>query len=375
MNLKPPTYFKNIDALRLITFLLVFLRHGFFSNNKIIEQNYLVQWHDHYFNVAAIGLDFFSVLSSFLITWLILNEYQANSNFILKNFYARRILRIWPLYFLMIAIGYIAIPMVAKLIHIEIPELPNVLWFLTFTSNYYAGYIDQNFVFFLVFLWFVCVEEQFYLVWGLVLKYLKEYMDHICIVLLAVYVLIKYIFATSAFPSFFDTVNYLPNFCIGAYLAKSTVSKNAIYQKLIQLKKYVWVSVYLVLAVVFLFYNQLFESYHAENLKHILLSVLFALIIFENCFTEKSLFNLSKYKIINYVGTLNYGLYCWHGLVITLIKKSMEYSGHTDSIIDVFFIYPIITLTLTIGISIVSFEYFEKRFLNLKKYFTSVKYA
>lgn len=352
---------------------MVFFRHGFFSNNTEIEQGALTLWRNEYFNVASIGLDFFSVLSSFLITYLILEEYKQKGVFDLKNFYMRRILRIWPLYFLIVFIGYIIVPLASQYMGGEEPTLPPVFWFLSFTSNYYSGYIDQDYLFFLVFLWFIAVEEQFYLVWGLLLRFFKNYFLHIGVVLIALHLLIKLFFSSPEFPAFYDTLNFIPNFVIGGFLAFSCIEKNNWFCLLKVQKSGFWIGVYFLLFLVFVFYNPIFSFSIVDSCKHFILSALFGLILFENTFTHKPLFNLSKHKVINYIGKLNFGLYCWHGVVITVVKKFLEYLGHADSLPDVFLVYPAITLIITIFISIISFEFFEKYFLKLKQYFRSIE--
>jgi peptidoglycan/LPS O-acetylase OafA/YrhL len=272
-----------------------------------------------------------------------------------------------------VAIAYFAIPLVSFLVNSESPSLPPIGWFLTFTSNYYSGYINENYLFSLLFLWFIAVEEQFYLIWGILLKYFNNYFEHLCILLLTIYFIIAYFFSTPTFPSFYDTINYIPNFVIGAYLAKISITKTNLLAKIVGLKPNFWIILYLFTFGILIFYNSIFSHPYLEPLKHSILSVLFALIIFENSSRSKSLFAFGENKLLSYLGKISFGLYCWHGLVITLIKKAMERIGHVDTEIDVFFLYPTITLILTVGISILSFELFEKRFLKLKQYFSAFK--
>ncbi|MBL7888934.1 MAG: acyltransferase [Bacteroidia bacterium] len=365
-------YFNHLDALRLICFGFIFFRHGFFTNDRSIEQEFLKSWRKDYFSVSAVGLDFFSVLSSFLITWLILKEYKLFDGFNLKNFYMRRILRIWPLYFLILAIAYIAIPFICHFTGYATPQLPPAFWMISFTTNYYAGYINEHFLFFLLFLWFIAVEEQFYLVWGFLLKYFKKHLTIISIIFIVSFLIIKIFLGSPTFPAFYDTINYIPNFVIGAFFARLSIEQNNLFSSLRMWTKTRWILVYIVLLLVLVFYKPLFTG-PMDHLKHIFLSVLFGLVIFENTCIEKPLFNIGKYRFINYLGKISFGLYCWHGVAITIILKTMEAAGHKDNLWDVFLFYPLISLSLTIILSIVSFELYEKRFLKLKQYFSALE--
>jgi peptidoglycan/LPS O-acetylase OafA/YrhL len=363
-------YFKNLDALRLLTFVFVFFRHAFFTNDPLIEQSTVFNQFYDFFSFAYIALDFFSVLSSFLITWLILIEYKNKSSFNTKNFLMRRILRIWPLYFLIIFIGFIIVPYVATMFHQPVPELPSINWFLFFGLNYYMAYVDDDFLFFLAFLWFIVIEEQFYLFWAFVLKFLKNYLVIICYALISIHLIVLYLYSDTDFPAFYDTVNYLPNFSIGALLAYSCFNRDRFYFILAKMPSQFWVMFYLLFIIVVIFQKQVFSNIHLFHFRHVILSVFCCILIFGQTFSTTSLFQAGKNRIINYIGRLNFGLYCWHGVVITAMKKYLEYINYSESYTSVLFIQPLIALLLTLIFSIISFEVFEKRFLRLKTYFS-----
>ena len=137
------TYFENLDALRFLAFMFVFSSHLFFSNNTFLT-NELSSFRQYLSPYAYVGIGFFFTLSSFLITWILLSEIATNNSFNLKNFYARRSLRIWPLYFLIVTIGYLFIPLFCTLLKIPFPHLPGIWWFLTYTSNFYFGSFNSN---------------------------------------------------------------------------------------------------------------------------------------------------------------------------------------------------------------------------------------
>src|SRR5215204_2292769 len=114
MNLQPgakapAVYFKNITSLRFFAALLVFCSHF-----EIIKKlNGLPAFtHVAFFREAGhLGVVCFFVLSGFLITYLLLREQNDFSRIHVGRFYLRRVLRIWPLYFLILVLGFFVFPM------------------------------------------------------------------------------------------------------------------------------------------------------------------------------------------------------------------------------------------------------------------------
>jgi hypothetical protein len=148
-------YRPELDALRFFAFFCVFLAHGLPSKYP--------------YSVLALsggfGLCLFFLLSSYLITELLLRERTRTGTVHLRAFYARRILRIWPLYFAMLAFGYF----------FGIVR-PDAAWgtgrlfaYLFLLGNFYTARHGQ------IMnpagaLWSISVEEQFYLLWPSVAK-------------------------------------------------------------------------------------------------------------------------------------------------------------------------------------------------------------
>ena len=91
-------YFDTFDALRFFAFLKVFLLHIPLVNFPVF--NFLKQG-------GGMGVSFFFVLSGFLITYMLLTEKITTGTIQLRRFYWRRILRIWPLYYAMVAFAFL----------------------------------------------------------------------------------------------------------------------------------------------------------------------------------------------------------------------------------------------------------------------------
>lgn len=93
--MKKNLYFPALDGLRFFAFLWVFVGHLPRPESPLIVFQY-TNW---------MGVDLFFVLSAFLITILLLIEYEKTQTISVKNFFIRRSLRILPLYFIVILIG------------------------------------------------------------------------------------------------------------------------------------------------------------------------------------------------------------------------------------------------------------------------------
>jgi peptidoglycan/LPS O-acetylase OafA/YrhL len=164
-------YQPELDGLRFYAFLGVFVCHALPFEAAFYRRFHLpVPWlWGAIAKSGAAGVDLFFALSAFLITSILLREIEETGSISLRHFYVRRILRIWPLYFLVVGLGVVLAHTAGN------QRLP---WY------YVAGYVlfVGNWVH-AVFgrpesvispLWTVSIEEQFYLVWPVVMKLLKR---------------------------------------------------------------------------------------------------------------------------------------------------------------------------------------------------------
>ena len=176
---QPRFYRPELDGLRFYAFLGVFVCHALPNEAKFYSSLHLpMPWlWAAVVRSGAAGVDLFFVLSAFLITSLLLRERQETGKISLRLFYIRRILRIWPLYFLVVVLGVVLAhtpPGRSRFWYYD-PGLP---W------QYVAGYIFfvANWVYAVLGtthsicapLWTVSIEEQFYLVWPALMKTLRR---------------------------------------------------------------------------------------------------------------------------------------------------------------------------------------------------------
>ena len=110
--------------------------------------------------VVADGVTLFFVISGFLITYLLLNEQEKSQRVSIPKFYMRRILRIWPIYYLYL---FIALSVTA------LWGDSNIWYYIFFGAN--IPFILTVGIWPIVHYWSIGVEEQFYLFWPWIVKF------------------------------------------------------------------------------------------------------------------------------------------------------------------------------------------------------------
>jgi peptidoglycan/LPS O-acetylase OafA/YrhL len=173
-------YIPELDGLRAFAILGVLLVHSNFALHTPALEMYR-SW-------GWIGVDLFFVISGYLITSILLASKEKPGYYV--NFYARRGLRIWPLYYLLLFFVFVASPHLGDWANQRL-DLHIYHW------RYYVLYV-QNLVlphlgsFALVITWSLCVEEQFYLVWPfLVRTFSRRTLERLVVATLALEPLIR----------------------------------------------------------------------------------------------------------------------------------------------------------------------------------------
>jgi peptidoglycan/LPS O-acetylase OafA/YrhL len=152
-------HLPGLDGLRAASIVLVLLAHGLGVNGAPKTPT----WWWRLGDIGNLGVRIFFVISGFLITYLLLQEEKKTGRISLRGFYTRRAFRILPaLYTFLFAI--------LALRSIAFVSFPTLLWFYgaTFTMNY-APYMANAWI--VGHLWSLAIEEQFYLLWPVILVF------------------------------------------------------------------------------------------------------------------------------------------------------------------------------------------------------------
>jgi len=218
MSTPPPPpgkgYYRSLDGLRGIAIILVVLFHDF---------DYLP-----FFNFGWIGVDIFFVLSGFLITTTLLQTMDTPHPILL--FYTKRVLRIFPIYYLSLVLLLFAIPLI-------IPDPAYTLtadkrpWFWFFLQNwaYILGKIRYSQAPHLRHFWSLALEEQYYLIWPWILLLIKRqrYVIRFILCILAALFIARFIIwrtGNISLTYYFFLLLRLEGLCIGSILAMAVFS-------------------------------------------------------------------------------------------------------------------------------------------------------
>ncbi len=363
-------YFINLNATRFLAFLPVFLTHCFYTNDEQLKSTSIYVFVQGHLKLGLLALDYFFVLSSFLISWIIYEEIETHTDFSIRNFYVRRSLRIFPLYFLIVGIGF-AIQFYDHFNHYSlIASLPSFHHFLFFTLNFYMMNHGIHFLFFLTFFWSVSVEEQFYVFWALVLKYMRKYDVLISVLLIVTSLVFRAMNINNNQRLVFHTFSSLANFGVGNLLCIAFFNHQVKAEKLLALipltMKYFIYAAFLLVCVL---YNQVFCVDYLVVPERFLFALFFAFVIADLAFSEKPTFHFERLKWMNYFGQLSFGMYCYHGIIMTLAYFLLSKTEllHIPSM--VFFITPIVLFVVTLLFAHYSYVLIEKPILKWKKRF------
>ncbi len=342
------------------------LIHHFNYNAVLIDSPF-------YFNavekLGKLGVVLFFTLSGFLITYLLLIEKKNYGIINIKNFYIRRVLRIWPLYFLIVLsslfilndVMYFQIPGISSAainedfiikIFLFVLILPNIAY--AFGLN--LPYADQ--------VWSIGVEEQFYLFWPWFIKKAANPKKRLLLFifyyeLTKVFLLIlKSIWTNQVTQKlyFLFQVSNFSTMAFGGLAAVLLFEGNRQIKKLYRIEVQCFI---ILVSLVLLLFGVQFGFFNYE-----IYSILFAItmLILVN---EASIISLES-RVLIFFGKISYGIYMYHYLAMRIVDLiSLRIFFFRSNILFKYFLMFVITILL----SSLSYFLFEKLFLRKKEKF------
>lgn len=345
----------NLTPLRFFLALMVIVFHvpQFFKNRGLAYFDGLPIFHK---GTEAVYV--FFVLSGFLIIRLLFIEKEVKGGISIKNFYMRRVLRIFPLYYLVLILGVLYYHLVLPMVGFEFDNdysLTNALFFFVFFLPNVAGYLYHPGGA-LEILWSIGIEEQFYIVVAPVLFFIKK--KHIIpfLVIFTVGYSLFYAYSGFEFLSQFKLLYFY--FSMGGLLAVLHY-KYHIADRLSKTLKWI-------IIILFLIYFNIDVSLPVFWI-HTINMLLFGGTIL--ALSAKPPFEITN-KYIHYLGTISYGIYMYHalamqciGLLFLIINKYYA----LNNVLIVAVVSNLLVIIVTVIMAHISYKYFEAPILKLKR--------
>jgi peptidoglycan/LPS O-acetylase OafA/YrhL len=366
----------GLDGLRAVAFLFVFACHT------------------DYFLFGWTGVLLFFVLSGYLITNILIKmkaKFAAGEFFI--KFYGRRFLRIFPLYYfyLILMLGVAGLLFwAAYRPNYMLEFFRQMPYAIAYIYNFFyasASFVPHRF---LDHFWSLSVEEQFYIIWPLLIfltpkKWLKGLFLAIILLAPLARVATVYVLRSGAFPFFTNDVplglypllwTHIDAFAMGAYISQYELPRPKL-----QLVILVFVVPAAGFASQFLSAGSLGEwtalgyGFPISNmLKHIwgysLLNYLFVVLIY--CVVREKLFiRFLEWKPLVYLGKISYGMYIYHFSLTWFAFRVRDLVPMSEYLAKP--LAAIIAFVLTLAIASASYHYLEQPILDMKDRFFSLK--
>ena len=354
-------FYTSLEGFRGIAVMMVLISH------------FIVIFHFPqliFLKFGNLGVTFFFVLSGFLISEILIRDIdnKVSRKKILKNFYVRRVIRIFPIYYLAIIL--------LSIFNIEnIRDI--IFWNLSYTYNIGRIWFDSD-AHIISHFWSLCVEEQFYMIWPLLLIIFRKNRKILIFSIIIASILTKFLYVN------FELINYgdfihastpaaMDALAVGALLAELKKNNVNILKKILKLFFIPFLFIIFYWLMLFI-YNDTSRFYFIFG--KITSSVTAFYLIgwgalnYDNLFTK-----FTKIKILRYLGKISYGIYVYHWIIYFLLIKHfdtiwMNIKGSLWKFGYNKWIFTFIIFTgLTIIIATISFYFIEKPLLKLKKRF------
>ena len=375
-----PSYFKNLDGLRFIAALFVIIGHAQSMVQDRLGINPYIGFAD---KLATFGVDFFFVLSGFLISFLMYAELAETGTIHIRKFYIRRILRLWPLYYLF---GFASILTASPYIHffdlLDRPQRWDELWenlgYLTIFStnwqtlfglNYPASFTISHF-------WSLSVEEQFYLIWAPLMFLFRKRIEILLFLMIAIGVITtvwepaiyeKWFYSNAKHTTYMATYSRFIFFGAGATLAylvhkqeviTSYLKVNGNFSKYLQLVFSVF--------TLYMTYHILFGHIYYTAMQDRFINVFLSVGIILMAITRYTVLNL-EFNFLKYLGKISFGIYVFHLLSLHLIWYFLDKQKIVGN--TMYVLLPTLSTVLAVLLAAFSYQFIELWFLKQKHKF------
>jgi peptidoglycan/LPS O-acetylase OafA/YrhL len=380
-RLNPHGHLPVLDGVRGLAILMVLFLHlvGDVPPISLVERVIVGVT-----NYGSYGVELFFVLSGFLITGILYDAHDKPHYF--RNFYMRRLLRIFPLYYGVLLLVFFAAPLIPLLQGQTLDYLVDrQAWAWLYAVNIYIAKSGEWSFSYLDHFWSLAVEEHFYLFWPLVVFLLRGRLRTLIAVSLGVSLcatlsrLTGSVMGLSWWTTYVLTPFRLDGLALGAFLAL-VVRQPGGLEQLVRILPKVLVVVGGLITVTFV-WTRLVSREELElvlpvraSLILILLACLLVWTLIAPPRSVTSRFFNSRFMV--FLGTYSYGLYVYHHFIAYYLitnRTDLELARWLGSHEAAVALQTTLGASASVALAYLSYELFEKRFLGLKRFFQTAK--
>jgi len=354
-------YMPHLDGWRGFAILWVMAGH-FFEGYQLVRLGWA-------------GVNCFFILSGYLITGRLFYHARQGGKGYFKNFYIRRILRIFPLYYGCLFVFFLLLPLFYSNFNRHFSELSrHQLWYWLYVNNWSIVLYGHPENTTLDSYWSLAVEEQFYLFWPLLFRYVKGVsLKAVMLCLIAVSIIGRILPSTPSW-TYYSTLTACEPLLMGAFICMlEKEGKLFTYARL--LIPVSLLSLFL-LGFIFLHNSEQWVSnpwlmrYGYTAIDCIIASLMYVSLLPDGV-VAAGLRKVLTFPWLVWVGRYSYGIYIFHCLLLaTLVAKGeMEMVARGVNGDLAYWLSRFIGIAAVMAVSYASYHLYEERFLRLKKYF------
>ncbi len=360
-----PKHVLALDGLRGLAILLVLIRHFGFAVGK--DQAWWMQGTAVITNSGYIGVDLFFVLSGFLITGILYRTLDEDHYF--RNFYMRRFLRIFPLYY-----GYLIVLFLLShplriawngMLPVFLSYVQNIILVKPYTVLWY--YTGQ--------LWSLAVEEQFYIVWPLLIFFIRDRRRLMATALVLSFLSLICRIAMSRHGISGDLIYTLTPCRMDSLLIGSWVGLAARGPAQQWLAKFAR-PVFLACGLLYLLFSLpgIFSSMHSGNFvpnaAYSIVAMGFASLLAMALNPYSITARLCRLQAMRWLGRYSYGICVIHLALLHLVNGAMVRMHPATGLLRREFAISLMSISLSLCLAWISYTFYEVRFLKLKRHFS-----
>ena len=360
------SYFASIELIRFGSAFLIVVFHAFYgwyenfgyphfltdgagqlsSFGKLVENG---------FHNISLGVDMFFIISGFVITHILLSEKEKNDKIDFGKYFLHRGLRILPLFYIVLAIT----PLYNYYFHEATPNYLNYILglgnFELINHGWGAATVNPT--------WTLCIEIQFYLLWPFAVAFIpKQMLNRFFVSVILISVIYRaYIFHQDNWwmNVYMHSLSRMDVIAIGSMIALWYHNNKNVS---IHIPRIIRLMIYAVFIYVY-FHDDIgyWDSVFLVTVKKYFYVGVLSFAFINYLFNPTAMFAISAKHPLQRLGKITYGLYIFNILVVALVLKAFK-TYHLESML----LYYTLIFSAAILIAIISWNFIEKPFLNLK---------